>query len=925
MREHYQVSGAIAPGRFESELAKRLGSPKKWKPVLKAWKAYLSQPGRQSIVDFYRSSLSAPRGLLESLVYGVHYPFLRYYVAEAPALLPAAGRVLEVGAYSGALLYALMQLRPDLSWHALEPLPEARERALEVGRRLGLRAVWHAAWWEEFEPAEPYDAVLLLSVLPEGYIYEGMPAEMTDDAEYYRAFELCQRLQRLDKVLKPGGRLIYGHGPFLGKNPAGLQRLLQKMGFTGVASSGAGDYVLVHALRGEELLDAREDAIKSPKVSSDEPPAKVHADAAEQLRLAREALERSDFAKALQLLHGNDDDRASCIRGEAYLALGRWREAEAELARVATKEAEVKRALALVEMGRGSEVLATLRKVERQGDLYKVALARAYAQSGQLDESLRVFASLQEDAPEDELRQVLKRYSDKLFHDLREGKLAQVSRRVEFAEDLSPSFLDRELLYLGLHAALEQRLWRRAERYARRLYEQGEASGALGLALARMRISGVEELAGVEREVLEEVEPFLTDAVARTEEPLALMALGSLRADQGRWQESRRLLQQSVRLLKGRPLGAAYGMLASVLESLKAPLPEVLGAHKRAHAFSPYSAERLLQLADAAATAGEKVLAREFLSALGDSDLSGLAGDEFERLVALVEELEGPWEAFRLLWKALEHTPAATLEQLRRAYELSRPFAAGEEAEAARLAYLRLLNQQGQAEQALRILEAEVERRPRAIELLFDLAEQHERLGEYQRAAEVWKRALEVAYYQEKDLELALEVLRNLIFLNPDDADIELYLQELKATSSRLAELEDKDDALKGQTAEGVMRAGLPHFSGEYLVILGGHTQLRSRLLPRLQDLGLRVDWFDSDTTTAARESLRRISSRLGRAHGVMIVSSYVGHDLSEPVRSAAQDLGLPVYITPGRARGVTGLLRAIAEFAPQIIKRAIS
>jgi len=95
-------------------------------------------------------------------------------------------------------------------------------------------------------------------------------------------------------------------------------------------------------------------------------------------------------------------------------------------------------------------------------------------------------------------------------------------------------------------------------------------------------------------------------------------------------------------------------------------------------------------------------------------------------------------------------------------------------------------------------------------------------------------------------------------------------------------------------------------------------------MVPYLEAQGLKLDWFDSDGNTAGREVIRRIQSRLERAHGMMIVSSYVGHDLSEPVRLEAENLGVPVYIIPGRARGITGFLRAVGEFAPQLFKRAL-
>ena len=919
LREQYQVSGLVAPGRFESELAKRIGTPKKRKPVLAAWQAYLHEPGRAAVRSFYRRTLEPGPHRLEPLVYALHYPFLQFYARVVPERLPARGRVLEVGAYTGALLHALALQRPELEWHALEPLPEAVARGRVVGERLGLAATWHEGWWEEFETEEPFDAVLLLSVLPEGHLHGDLPAEYEDDADFYRAFALCERLERLEQVLKPGGHVLYGHGPFLGKHPAAFERLLEAMGFEAVERHGSGDYLLLTARRGPQLQDARVLGERhGPR--AEERPAKQEPD---RLAQARGALESGEARRALELLEGQAGKEAAALRGRALAALGLWREAEAVLAQVADDESRTLRARALVELGRGAEALGWLERAGVRDPEGQRILARAYAQAGRESDALRAFAQLEGEAPP-ELGRVLERFSERLFRDLRAGRLAEVSRRVEFAEDLSADFLTRELLYLGLHAALGQRLWARAERYARRLYDLGEVSGAVGLALARLRVRDVDEVEVVDRGALEAVEPYLTDAVARSEDPLALMALGRLRFEQGRYDEARRLLEQAARAARGAPVGAAYRLLAEVLEHLEAPLPEVLGAHKRAHAFRPYPPDRLLELAERAAEAGEEVLAREFLGALRETGLAELPRARTGDLVRLIEALEGAWEAFRVLWDALARTPGAGPEALEQAYRLSRPFAAEDEAEQALAAYVGALNQHGRAEEALAVLEAEARRRPHALGLLYDLAEQYERLARFAEAQAVWKRALEAAYYQEKDLELAREVLRNLLFLNPHDPDLELYLDELKATSAKLAELEGAPDALAGQTPESVMAAGLPKFSGEYLIVLGGHTQLRSRLKPRLESLGLKVDWFDSDSTTAARESLRRIQSRLGRAHGVIIVSSYVGHDLSEPVRAEALARGVPVYITPGRARGVTGLVRALAEFAPEIIKKAI-
>lgn len=281
------------------------------------------------------------------------------------------------------------------------------------------------------------------------------------------------------------------------------------------------------------------------------------------------------------------------------------------------------------------------------------------------------------------------------------------------------------------------------------------------------------------------------------------------------------------------------------------------------------------------------MLARELLSRARDAGLEAVAEEDLTGLIHLLERLEGPWAAFSVLYQALSRTPQPPLELLALAYRLSRAFRESPEAETARGQYLAALYAAGRAEEVGRLLEEELKAHPQALEVLFDLAEHHEAQGDWRRAAEFWQKALEVALYREKDLALAREILRNLLFLRPHDESLALYLEELKAVGEGLKALGEEAPHLP-EAPRDLLEEDLPRFHGEHLVVVGGHTQLRSRLVPFLEGRGLRVDWYDADTVGVGKEALRRILNRLEKAHGLMIVSSYVGHDLSEPVRLRA-------------------------------------
>ncbi|MCS7069373.1 MAG: hypothetical protein RMK51_11100 [Meiothermus sp.] len=913
-RSQFHLEAPLSPGRFEAELARRIGSPSRRKPIQNAWKAYLEAEGGnlEAVRSFYAALLGHPR--LEGLVYAMHLPYIDFYLQHLPPHLPAAGRVLEVGAFTGALVRLLQEARPELEWHALEGVPQA----VVLGEaRTGDAVQWHQGWFPEPQDLPPMDAVLLLSCLPEGYL-GGLP-ETLEEPDYWQHFDLFRRLRGLEGLLKPGGTLVYAHGPFLGKNPQAVLDGLHQLGFGEVQQVGEGHYTFMVGRMPETLRLPAAGLEAAPPLPAPVAAEVVRPPTADELWAL---LEEGAYAEVLSRVPASLGGELAYLRGRALWALSRFAEADEVLARAGRPEAEDLRVLCWAELEDYRRALPRLEELASRGGRFKLALGKAYLGLNRLTEALRQLYECGLPEAEVYLQGALERMEERARRHCREGDWSEASRLVEFVEDLSPTLLTRALLGLGLQAALQQGLWGRAARYAQQLYVLGESQGALGLALAGLKVRGPEALEKVPLNDLKEVEPYLTDAVARAEDATALLALGMLRHREGRHHEAVRYLERAVRGLKGEVAGTAYDLLARSKRSLGFPLLEVLGEHKRAHAKKAYPASTLYRLALEALEAGEPALAREFLGGVREAGLQHF--QDVEPVLRLVEALEGPWEAFRMLVQQLEQASEPPLEHLELAYRLSRGFSQSAEAETVRGRYLAALYAAGQTLGAEGLLLAERERNPEALEVLYDLAEHYERTGAYERAAQMWRKALEVAYYTEKDLELSREILRNLIFLNPKDPDLELYLDELKATSKKLSLLDGTPDALAGTTPQTLLQEGLPRFHGEYLIVVGGHTQLRSRMVPLLESRGLELDWFDSDSYAVGREFIRRLQSRLQRAHGLLIISSYVGHDLSEPVRLEAQRLGVPVYVTPGRARGINGIVRALQEFAPQVFKQAL-
>lgn len=487
-RSQFHRDFPLSPGRFESELARRIGSPSRRKPILNAWRAYQEATGGdlEAVRSFYATVLSHPRERLEGLVYAMHLPFTEFYVRTIPSLLPSEGRVLEVGAFTGALVHLLQEARPELNWHALEGVPEA----VMLGRaRTGEAVEWHEGWFPARLDLPPMDAVLLLSSLPEGYLGD-LPSSL-EEAAFLERFDLPRRLRGLEGLLKPGGLLLYGHGPFLGKNPGAVQRILQMLGFAQVELVGEGDYSLVSAVMPEVL----QEAWPAPPHDSAPSPGPVALERGLEMPSEGEIkalLEAEAYAEVLARLPQGVQGAMAYLRGRALWALSRYAEADEALALAALPEAEDLRVLCWVEQGDLKRALPRLEALVSRGQRYRLALGKTYLGLGRLSEALRQLYECELPEARVHLQNALERLEERIVKLTREGEWSEASRLVEFAEDLSPELLTRPLLRLGLQAALQQGLWGRAARYAQQLYVLGESQGALGLALAGLKLRGPE-------------------------------------------------------------------------------------------------------------------------------------------------------------------------------------------------------------------------------------------------------------------------------------------------------------------------------------------------------------------------------------------------------------------------------------------------
>ncbi len=108
--------------------------------------------------------------------------------------------------------------------------------------------------------------------------------------------------------------------------------------------------------------------------------------------------------------------------------------------------------------------------------------------------------------------------------------------------------------------------------------------------------------------------------------------------------------------------------------------------------------------------------------------------------------------------------------------------------------------------------------------------------------------------------------------------------------------------------------------TGKRVAIIGGHDSTRLRVRERLERWGVRVD--EVAPATSGRVSEREILDRVRLSDLILLIVTYMGHDMSTIVGNLAARGALSGQVLSVDCRGATGVTRAIAEWADALHAR---
>lgn len=104
--------------------------------------------------------------------------------------------------------------------------------------------------------------------------------------------------------------------------------------------------------------------------------------------------------------------------------------------------------------------------------------------------------------------------------------------------------------------------------------------------------------------------------------------------------------------------------------------------------------------------------------------------------------------------------------------------------------------------------------------------------------------------------------------------------------------------------------------SGKRIALVGGHERTREHVRERLQGWGVRVD--EVAPPTNGRISEREILDKVRSADLILLIVSYMGHDMSNAVNNLLKRQALTGQVLPIDCRGTSGVCREILRWAAQ-------
>ncbi|HVC80386.1 MAG TPA: hypothetical protein VNL35_07810 [Chloroflexota bacterium] len=110
-----------------------------------------------------------------------------------------------------------------------------------------------------------------------------------------------------------------------------------------------------------------------------------------------------------------------------------------------------------------------------------------------------------------------------------------------------------------------------------------------------------------------------------------------------------------------------------------------------------------------------------------------------------------------------------------------------------------------------------------------------------------------------------------------------------------------------------------PGIAGKRVALVGGHDRTRLHVKALLHDWGAAVD--EVPPPTAGRISEREVLDRVHSSDLIVLIVSYMGHDMSTIVSNLKQREAVRGKVLPVECRGVSGVCRAIRDWAEGVAR----